>query len=214
MAVDHITGLRFRQQQTDLTSCSSVDRCGLNSGQRSRQRSLASTIPPNLGNDTSARAHGHPLELRDTKHRPDGTVVLIDGDERAGVEDEFHATFTAFDRLIPSARAAAFSSASVKAPSAASHSSRAAPRRSLRSLSAVACATQAETLMPDRRAASRTACPSSGSIVTENRSTFMHTTVIHTTAVPAVASVATPPSRTTDRTVRRRRFEVRPAGVT
>src|ERR1035437_794974 len=181
VTVDRIGGSASSQQLSDQSSSGAIECCGVDASQHTGQVRLEGSVSPHLCDHGSASSDRDRLLLSDPQHRADHWVLPIDADQSSGIEHERHqaAVPRAF-RVTPSSLAAASSSLSLNGVDASSHASRAAPSNSLRRRSAAAATSQAETLDPDRAAASRTDLPRSGSMVTDRRSTCMHTIVTHT----------------------------------
>lgn len=142
------------QQLAYLLTVIAAQRLNTDTGQHAREIDLPPAIAPDLSDDGSARPQRRPLLLEHPQLGTDLPVTPIDGDQRPRVEYHLHATSER--RARPSADAAASSSASVKAPSSASHTSKAAPSNSFLSRSAAASLSHADTLIPFCAAAWRT----------------------------------------------------------
>lgn len=79
---------------------------------------LSATIAPHLGDGARARVDRNPFALQDSQHRPDRAVTLVDGNQRASVENYGHAAPRR--RVELKAAAAALSSSSLNGPCSAS----------------------------------------------------------------------------------------------
>ena len=56
--------------------------------QCSRQQRLTASVTPRLGDDASRHLHRGGVVSGNPKHRPRATVIVIQSDQRAGVENE------------------------------------------------------------------------------------------------------------------------------
>lgn len=179
MTIDDAARFVLPKKLSYLLSAHLIHSGDIDARQNAGEVRLSTTVAPDLCNRTSARENRNPVALKNSQHGSDCTVPLVNRQQSTSVKNGAHAA--PLRRAVLSAAAATSSSASLKGPSSSSQRSRAAPSSSFLKRCAAAATNQLDTLVPWRVAASRTAAPISGGIVTDSRSTCaIHTIVSHT----------------------------------